>query len=1070
MRKPAYIDPAVRDGSASLAAEPPFVFRAVTTRVFPVKANPARLYGFIDRYLNDDIPPSIAHFRPSLPYVYVMVLNYGKMAPSSVHAQNLGWVAQNEVLFTVPLTWWRQENERLVFKDWAFVSPFIFVDSALSQTTGREVYGWPKVMGRVDAQQPLWAEHPLAGSRLFTLSAKVFPKTYAGQREAPRVLLQVDLDPSPTYTQSPPRPSNPWNPLNSLPRMAGNTLGLMGDALDMLAGLRLRGFHRSPESTLSLLGSSSRNLAGLLPGLLLPRTGPQDLERQRELGMPEMHIEQITLKQFRDVQSPNDACYQALVASTMGFDCLNQGGLLGDVNLLRGDPSGGFTLRIHRYPNHPIVDALGMEVSRIEEGDDAPVDVLKPTLPFWTDVDLFYGPGRVICSRTPSPAPSAAAAWRAEQPEPPGARRPSKGAKPKQQAASLPRQKGQNASGLGAAVDLVKGESAAQPGASAETAAQTPGKASSASAAAGWCPPDDADTAEDATPCRIPYNTTRGAATQPISGPFRFPDVTVQVYPLLADPARLVTLLDRYLNQPIVGSGLRFETAGSYVYLLVNHFGEQLGSMWSESNNIGWWADREVSFCVPVKWFHNDELVGLALTCPFVFANSGRAAITDREVNGRPTVRARIDSPADVWMSDSGPVAPRRLLEVETDVFPALHLGQQAQQRTLLELDMGDSLPQADANGWRLIAQHWGETLVRDLKRKQRIEQDQGEEIRDALALAHKLLGQAGDINWITLKQYRDAAKMDVACYQALVHTTRRITALHDLREIESRVHLRLHRYPGQPIADTLGLAVKWQRSRGGNVVQDIQPIRPFWMRASMEEDLGRVLCWRAEDADWTLSHPWLKPQTDDKAAHPAPHDHPGLLGDGDTSVGAGLCDLGCERPLKEQVGSWLQATLTEELAAVIDAVGALSTEERSALAAQVGARLDCAAPALDGKTTPASIAQALSGDALLGFVDAWRAVLGERLGPLATKQARLSRADTRAALGRLDDVQVVLEHILSQCWEHGDPERRAKAGDTRQPALRIREDSVGPAADGLLERHPELEPDGDGWWRGREV
>jgi hypothetical protein len=359
---------------------------------------------------------------------------------------------------------------------------------------------------------------------------------------------------------------------------------------------------------------------------------------------------------------------------------------------------------------------------------------------------------------------------------------------------------------------------------------------------------------------------------------------------------------------------------------------------------------------------------------------------------------------------------------------------------------------------------------VRDLKRKQRIEQDQGEEIRDALALAHKLLGQAGDINWITLKQYRDAAKMDVACYQALVHTTRRITALHDLREIESRVHLRLHRYPGQPIADTLGLAVKWQRSRGGNVVQDIQPIRPFWMRASMEEDLGRVLCWRAEDADWTLSHPWLKPQTDDKAAHPAPHDHPGLLGDGDTSVGAGLCDLGCELPLKEQVGSWLQATLTEELAAVIDAVGALSTEERSALAAQVGARLDCAAPALDGKTTPASIAQALSGDALLGFVDAWRAALGERLGPLATKQARLSRADARAALGRLDDVQVVLEHILSQCWEHGDPERRAKAGDTRQPALRIREDSVGPAADGLLERHPELEPDGDGWWRGREV
>src|SRR5690606_16268658 len=106
---------------------------------------------------------------------------------------------------------------------------------------------------------------------------------------------------------------------------------------------------------------------------------------------------------------------------------------------------------------------------------------------------------------------------------------------------------------------------------------------------------------------------------------------------------------DEYLNQPLDNGGdspvgLRFETFGSYVYLLVSVQGGQIGVMWSEANNIGWWADKEVSFAVPVKCFRRSgsgdgpELISLGLVSPFVFGNSGRAVITDREVNGRPSV------------------------------------------------------------------------------------------------------------------------------------------------------------------------------------------------------------------------------------------------------------------------------------------------------------------------------------------------------------------------------------------------------------------------------------------------
>ncbi len=247
-KKPRYLDPADRSGSASLPATPPFVFRDVTARVFPVKANIARLQGFCNEYLNMDIPPRIAHFRPGVPYVYVTVLNYGKMSVESIRAQNLGWVSQHEVIFLVPLTRWREVRGLLVFQDWAFVSPFIFVDDALSQTTGREVYGWPKVAAELEADIPLWTERPRAPTRLFTLRTDLIPKLYAGERAAPRVLVEIERDPAPTFTEFPPDPNNPWGPFSSLPSAARASLGLMGDAADILAGLRLRGYRRAPGS------------------------------------------------------------------------------------------------------------------------------------------------------------------------------------------------------------------------------------------------------------------------------------------------------------------------------------------------------------------------------------------------------------------------------------------------------------------------------------------------------------------------------------------------------------------------------------------------------------------------------------------------------------------------------------------------------------------------------------------------------------------------------------------------------------------------------------------------------
>src|SRR5260221_10070705 len=146
-QKPRYIDPCGDPRKGALPVRPPFLMNGVTSRVFPLKANMARLTQFCDQYVNMDIPQDVVHFRPAVPYVYLMVLDYGSMSPASVQAQNVGWVAQHEVAFAVPLERWREEKGKLVFKGWACVCPFIFVDDEMSLTTGREVYGWPKVIG-----------------------------------------------------------------------------------------------------------------------------------------------------------------------------------------------------------------------------------------------------------------------------------------------------------------------------------------------------------------------------------------------------------------------------------------------------------------------------------------------------------------------------------------------------------------------------------------------------------------------------------------------------------------------------------------------------------------------------------------------------------------------------------------------------------------------------------------------------------------------------------------------------------------------------------------------------------
>src|ERR1043165_4047845 len=129
----------------SLTVVPPFPFEGMTVRSFPLRANLNSLQRFCDSYLNF-IPKELGRFRAIAPYVQLLMVDYGRMATK---VRNVGWVAQREILFSIPIAWYKVHHGEWRFHDWATIAPFIYVDDDMSMAVGRGVYGWPKVSARL---------------------------------------------------------------------------------------------------------------------------------------------------------------------------------------------------------------------------------------------------------------------------------------------------------------------------------------------------------------------------------------------------------------------------------------------------------------------------------------------------------------------------------------------------------------------------------------------------------------------------------------------------------------------------------------------------------------------------------------------------------------------------------------------------------------------------------------------------------------------------------------------------------------------------------------------------------
>ncbi|MGI9434873.1 MAG: hypothetical protein ACR2Q4_08610 [Geminicoccaceae bacterium] len=825
-----------RGTASSLQLAPPFAFKDVTMSVFPLRASLSRLESFCDAFLNH--AGEAIRFQPFIPYVYLIILDYGRM---SVEAANMGWISQREVAFSVPLRWMQKDEEDgiLEFRDWAFNSPFIFVDNELSMSTGREVYGWPKTLAHLDPTISEWVEDPPGRRRVFNVSIKTVGRAFQGQRFTRRPFLNVYHRPATNILEYPPDLLGLFRPLAQLPNVGLNGARLAADLVRAMSGIVSQGITKTSALPDLLDTDCLKELLSreTLQACLRPSSWQPGLADLLWSLLPKLYANTINLKQFRDAASPVAACYQAITNAKMKLECIGRAGPLGQQNLLMGQIDGGYGIDIYRHGNLPIIDTLGLEIAASQRDGDVDIATLQPVCPFWMQVDMNYARGDVVSWR------SSATKWNWQV--------KSSGAE--------------------------QGSSKIDFEVRASDVEDLPDDTKKV-ADVGFVDEDDikVQTVVDFKPTTKPtdnlYNTARGAGEE-LSGPFLSPNTTIRVLPLLADEATLDRFVSNYLD---VEHHARYKAWGRHVYLVIYSY----PSRSSESQNVGLIANREINFAVPVKcydWFKDsddtydlstpkgrkkldrDKLTGVSLVVPFSYVDDVTVAITSSEVEGVPTLQSAIDSPPVRWMDTDGPdiTVGSTLLDSSALVLPSLGVGAGAHTRSFLSVSTKPPIPYYDRAGWLHIAKRWGACVVDDLKRKfgQRGRRDvvkSGNEFRRTRAFALELLAGKLSIVNLTLKQFRDSWNTESACYQSLVQGRRKIDMLHEIQEIEQSLHVAITRFPTQPIAEVLGLIPKHTQVGSQGIVDVFEALRPFWLRADLSKDLGKNLYERVGSDCWT--------------------------------------------------------------------------------------------------------------------------------------------------------------------------------------------------------------------------
>jgi hypothetical protein len=307
----------------------PYTAHNVTMYSFALQADIDRLQAICDQQLNLGGPVS---YRPLGPFAFFVAAIMGPVVPVSP----LAWIDEKDFGFWVPVVAGTTAGGEFRALRPAFFIPYLWVDEYLAAQTGREVFGYPKAVGRL--VNPSAPEH----ASEFSIDALVSPEP--GPPGAPAARWQ-------------------WRRLVTAARRAGGPWGSLAGEIRSIA-----------ELGGAVLAAIARDLGHALPA--------PSLALLRALGRDALALEvpMVFLKQFRDVADGSMACYQAIIESSnrMTHDPVRAG-------ILHGD----WDLAIEQFATVRLIDRLGL---RVRQSDGK----VPAAFHFWVSFTFTAEAGQVI--------------------------------------------------------------------------------------------------------------------------------------------------------------------------------------------------------------------------------------------------------------------------------------------------------------------------------------------------------------------------------------------------------------------------------------------------------------------------------------------------------------------------------------------------------------------------------------------------------------------------------------------------------------------------------------------------
>ncbi len=286
-----------------------------------------------------------------------------------------------------------------------------------------------------------------------------------------------------------------------------------------------------------------------------------------------------------------------------------------------------------------------------------------------------------------------------------------------------------------------------------------------------------------------PFISWIGHGAASLSVPGVFTNATMHLFGTRADITALQYVTDTLLNAAAGGAVHYQAIAPVALFSFV-----EVERCTSEVDNIGWLPGRECAIWIPLLERETDNPfhLRLVLWAPYIFIDYTIGMLTGREVWGWPKVAAAIAAAPEFTCS--------------TTFFKTFDPAARGETGRLYRIVRQDQTGQQPGSTWKD-----GATA--------------------AAAMAAGLLGEVGAklmntlqlqpvVTSVCLKQFRDSASPDQACYRAIVNSPVRITRFHgggllaDKFELEittCRSHQIVHDLLGQqPIAATTRLPIHW--------------------------------------------------------------------------------------------------------------------------------------------------------------------------------------------------------------------------------------------------------------------